>query len=436
MDLKRYYKYIPFLIFFFLLILWHWKLPITLEDDSYFRGLIYSMPILSLDANNFLVMRYLTWSSRTLIELNLSILLYLPGKVWRVIDSLAYVFIAVLLPKIITSSKDQISEKYLILINAISCIFVGLFIIAFYVPLSSAGWIATSANYIYPILFALLHFYLLKEYIFKSKELSSVKNVLIKILIICALLEACSSEQMLGLILLTYFLIMIFFIYKKIKLPKMFFVNIGVMILNLIYVMLCPGDTLRFARAIEIRPHPWLELNLLGKLDIGFNVFLNWGITQADVITIIFYIVFGLFCFILLKKHKSRFLCFIPAVTSLMFWYLRYCNFTSISNAIYIKFGILSLNDPKLIIIAGLINLLIVLSIIVPLLVLIYSENHDFLFIQLLVLLIVCIISAMVSGFTPIFFSQSRVYLYSHVIQVIISMLLIKRLLLKYNVMG
>lgn len=39
MNLKKYYKYVPFIIFFVVLLIWHWKIPL-MADDLTFKGII------------------------------------------------------------------------------------------------------------------------------------------------------------------------------------------------------------------------------------------------------------------------------------------------------------------------------------------------------------------------------------------------------------
>ena len=186
MNLKKYYKYVPFIIFFVVLLIWHWKIPL-MADDLTFKGIISRHPLFPLNGNSYLEYRYSSWSSRTLIEFNLGILLSLPGKIWKLLDSIVFVLIPFLITKISIDS-EKLSNKKSIFYNTIGCLFVGIFIIAFYHIFEAAGWVATTINYTWPLCFALIHFYLLKEFVFKNKKLNKSKNIGVNLILILSLI--------------------------------------------------------------------------------------------------------------------------------------------------------------------------------------------------------------------------------------------------------
>lgn len=208
MNLKKYYKYVPFIIFFVVLLIWHWKIPL-MADDLTFKGIISRHPLFPLNGNSYLEYRYSSWSSRTLIEFNLGILLSLPGKIWKLLDSIVFVLIPFLITKISIDS-EKLSNKKSIFYNTIGCLFVGIFIIAFYHIFEAAGWVATTINYTWPLCFALIHFYLLKEFVFKNKKLNTSKNIGVNLILILSLIEATNSEQLLLVMLGIYLAIIIY----------------------------------------------------------------------------------------------------------------------------------------------------------------------------------------------------------------------------------
>jgi len=56
MNLKKYYKYVPFIIFFVVLLIWHWKIPL-MADDLTFKGIISRHPLFPLNGNSYLEYR-------------------------------------------------------------------------------------------------------------------------------------------------------------------------------------------------------------------------------------------------------------------------------------------------------------------------------------------------------------------------------------------
>lgn len=411
MYFKRYKEYLPFIILFIALLIWHWKLSIVLGDDGWFRNAIHSMPLISFDVNNFLVDRYFTWSSRTLLEVNLVACTYFPGKVWKFLDTIVFVLIAVLISKLCINQKFC-SEKKLILLNFISCIFVGLFIIAFYDILESAGWIATTTNYIWPFCFALIHFYILKEYTFNShNNLSFNKNIILNLISIIALLEAISSEQLLGVILIGYILIFAYLIYDKIKIPKMFFANFMIILLNLAYVLLSPDNSIRFKAATKLIYPEFPQLTLINKLDFGLNVFLNWSVTQADIITILFFAILGIYVYLSFNKRKISLISFIPLIISLSFWVLNISGFIHYHDLLTVPpWGILFM-DFNAMLISLVLYSIICISVLFSVWIMYNNDENKKFVILLFSLFILGIISAGVCGFTPLGHSSGRVFI-------------------------
>ena len=87
MNFKKYVKYIPFLIFLIILLCYHWKLAVVTADYPTFQTIVSKHPLLSLTKNGFLGYRYATWSSRSLIEFNVGVLVSVPTEIWRILDS-------------------------------------------------------------------------------------------------------------------------------------------------------------------------------------------------------------------------------------------------------------------------------------------------------------------------------------------------------------
>lgn len=237
MNFKKYVKYTPFLIFLIILLCYHWKLVVVTADYPTFQTIVSKHPLLSLTKNGFLSYRYATWSSRSLIEFNVGVLVSVPTEIWRILDSVIFTAIAVLLSKLLANNNESP-----FFYNCLACLFVGLFIITFSKILESAGWLATTTNYIWPICFILMHFYILKEFIFKNKDTSKFKRTIIYLILIITLLEAISSEQLLVMVGGAYLFIIVYCLYKKIEIPKLIYLFIIIMLFNFIYDFCCPGN--------------------------------------------------------------------------------------------------------------------------------------------------------------------------------------------------
>ena len=406
MNFKKYVKYIPFLIFLIILLCYHWKLAVVTADYPTFQTIVSKHPLLSLTKNGFLSYRYATWSSRSLIEFNVGVLVSVPTEIWRILDSVIFTAIAVLLSNLLANNNESP-----FFYNCLACLFVGLFILTFSKILESAGWLATTTNYIWPICFILIHFYLLKEFIFKNKDISKFKRTIIYLILIITLLEAISSEQLLVMVGGAYLFAIVYCLYKKIEIPKLIYLFIIIILFNFIYDFCCPGNINRVKVVTKLGFPDYANFNIINKLDVGINYFLSWILMAKDLFSVIFLALLGFYTYLISNKKKITIITLIPCLAVLFFASLRFANFTTVYSYFdltNLKHGLLSLGFIRMLS-CGVMYLIITL---IPLysIYLIYKDNKKlgyFIF----VLLILGFGSVIISGFTPSLTSDGRIYL-------------------------
>lgn len=424
MNFKKYVKYIPFLIFLIILLCYHWKLAVVTADYPTFQTIVSKHPLLSLTKNGFLSYRYATWSSRSLIEFNVGVLVSVPTEIWRILDSVIFAAIAVLLSKLLANNNESP-----FFYNCLACLFVGLFIITFSKILESAGWLATTTNYIWPICFILIHFYLLKEFIFKNKDISKFKRTIIYLILIITLLEAISSEQLLVMVGGAYLFIIVYCLYKKIEIPKLIYLFIIIILFNFIYDFCCPGNINRVKVVTKLGFPDYANFNIINKLDVGINYFLSWILMAKDLFSVIFLALLGVCTYLISNKKKITIITLIPCLAVLFFASLRFANFTTVYSYFdltNLKHGLLSLGFIRMLS-CGVMYLIITL---IPLysIYLIYKDNKKlgyFIF----VLLILGFGSVIISGFTPSLTSDGRIYLNYLFVMIILDYLLVDKIL-------
>lgn len=424
MNFKKYIKYIPFLIFLMILLCYHWKLAVVTADYPTFQTIVSKHPLWSLTKDGFLSYRYATWSSRSLIEFDVGILVSVPAEIWRIVDSVIFVAIAVLLSKLLVNDDEKC-----FFYNCLACFFVGLFIISFSKILESAGWLATTTNYIWPICFILLHFYLLKEYVFKNRDLSKFKKIALYLILIVTLMEAVSSEQLLAMVGGTYVFVIGYCLYKKIEIPKVIYLFVGLIVLNFIYDFCCPGNVNRVNVVTKLGFPDYSNFNIINKLDVGINYFFSWILMAKDIFSVIFLALLAVYSYLISDKRKIMLLTFIPALIVLFFAAAGFANFSDVYSYFdltNLKYGLLSLGFIRMIS-CSVLYLIIAL---VPLysVYMIYKNNKDlgyFIF----ALLVLGFGSVIISGFTPSLTSDDRIYLNYLFIMVILDYLLINKLL-------
>lgn len=424
MNFKKYVKYTPFLIFLIILLCYHWKLAVVTADYPTFQTIVSKHPLLSLTKNGFLSYRYATWSSRSLIEFNVGVLVSVPTEIWRILDSVIFTAIAVLLSKLLANNNESP-----FFYNCLACLFVGLFIITFSKILESAGWLATTTNYIWPICFILIHFYLLKEFIFKNKDTSKFKRTIIYLILIITLLEAISSEQLLVMVGGAYLFIIVYCLYKKIEIPKLIYLFIIIMLFNFIYDFCCPGNINRVKVVTKLGFPDYANFNIINKLDVGINYFLSWILMAKDLFSVIFLALLGVYIYLMSNKKKITIITLIPCLAVLFFASLRFANFTTVYSYFdltNLKHGLLSLGFIRMLS-CGVMYLIITL---IPLysIYLIYKDNKKlgyFIF----VLLMLGFGSVIISGFTPSLTSDGRIYLNYLFVMIILDYLLVDKIL-------
>ena len=152
---KEILYYLPFALLLLAELIIHWKIDLNVVggDDTVF--LAYSQEE-GFSLIPWLAERYMTWSSRTAIEAVLMLMVNLPAVVWRIADFFVVVIGAAALTRLL--ERREYREYY--------SFFVSLVMLALpYTLMSTAGWIATSVNYMWPLAAGLIGLYPIRKYI-------------------------------------------------------------------------------------------------------------------------------------------------------------------------------------------------------------------------------------------------------------------------------
>lgn len=148
---------------------------------------------------NLLGKRYMQWSSRVVIEFVMYIMTVLPVIIWKILDILCIFVLYKILSKYVKNK-----------------ILLGLCICSYpFMHLGSAGWIATTTNYLWPFTAGLLAFYMLDKYFFDNKE--NNKKKLYYMLYISLVVYTVSNEIFALLYLAS---IIIYAVYNRERIQK------------------------------------------------------------------------------------------------------------------------------------------------------------------------------------------------------------------------
>lgn len=233
--------------------------------------------------------RYLEWSSRLFIEFLLVVISRLPTIVWRLLDTIIFTLITYMTSLIFNKKKD-IRNDYIIIL---------LYLIYPINHIISAGPIATTLNYLWPLLGLLYVLYIVIE-----EETRTIK-LYEKILLLFAYLISSSHEQTCLLGCSFIFLILVKrYINNKKDFTKNNILSLVVFVLFVIYgvvIITCPGNSLRYNQsATRYWNGSWQEFGILEKLYLGIIILGEVMIENKMMIGL-----FGLVLFLDSKRNKS-----------------------------------------------------------------------------------------------------------------------------------
>lgn len=410
MNKKDYSFYIPFLMLFIILILWHFKLNLFGDDLVFLNDTV-------IDPLTYFNYRYNDWSSRNLIEFVMIEFLKMNHLVWQVLDSLIFTGIAIITTKLLTDKKD-------IIYSIITSIFVLMFIYSAYYALASCGFLTTTINYIWPLFCIILNLYLLKKIIKKE-----FKSKLIYLISIITLIFGVNNEQLCVITFLIYALLFIYLKYKKINVPIFFYISGIIILISAINVAICPGNLNRYYVEISENFPEYINATILDKINIGTSNIINFTTTECDIVTLLLFTLIGLYSYVRNKISIKTIICFLPLIITSIFWILILTGNPTLNTIMYTNIGLMGyypINIKNFIY-----SIIIYLAIIIPL---IYGFYNIFkldkkLGVNVILLIIISVASAIMYGFTPSKFSLSRMYIYFYFINMIINLYLIFYLL-------
>ena len=369
------------------------------DGDLFYKPLINKYNGNYLD---FLVNRYNTWSSRSIIEI-FTLLGVTQPIIWRCLNTLM-MWIAAILPAYIIQKKDKVNIYGLILSAALFFTFPLTFF-------SETGWIATTTNYLWVFSMGLLSIYPLARYTRKEK-----KHLWLSIVGIIATLYATNQEQMALLILAFTIILGIFNWYKKRSIkPLLPTFIIGT--LNLIYVLTARGNEIRYNQELTNWFPDFEKLSIPKKIELGYSSTLRHLFFDKQSTILLF--LFLLFVFTLSSQIYRKKFSFIgifgllPLPISLLFSFNEYLQNGRVLEVLnnFNQYGTtINLLDTKTWIPDILLTILL-MSILVAIIYLLDYQVTSY-----VPLLFICaaIVSRLIMGFSPtIWASATRTYLFT-----------------------
>lgn len=283
---NRFTKYIPFVGLFIIFALYHVLiLPCYGDDVNLFQGVLDNQTVFE-----YLRSRYQTWSSRIVIEAVL-VQMVKYQFIWKVFDTLIAVMCAWLLSWLIDKEHKYAWH---------SCI---LFLLYPFIDMSTAGWISTTLNYLWPLCAMLVLCVILKKSIL-DERLKVSEYILGSV---CAIF-ACNHEQVAVVVFILFVGMGIAYWYKNKKCNVFASVILVIDMLSLLFIFTCPGNSTRVEQSGGL---DYDKFSLVKKLELGLLNIERIFISNFNY----FFIAFALLLFFLLwrtQKNKKQCLAALP----------------------------------------------------------------------------------------------------------------------------
>ena len=241
-------KYYPFILFFVLMLVMHLVMGVNGDDIKYAKVLSNQTLV------DYINYRYHNWSSRLVIESILVVLVRQNMIIWEILDCVLYTFAVYYAIKLF-NHKDS---KHIAFLGVL------LFLMYPFHEMASAGWMATTLNYLWCFALAMISSIPLINLAYGKKT-----NVLVYVISILALIFAVNQEQSCALIFGLNFIFLANNLLKKEKLNKYNIFVVLVSFASLIFILTCPGNSIRYATEVSYWYPQFADYGILEKIYLG-----------------------------------------------------------------------------------------------------------------------------------------------------------------------
>lgn len=412
---KLFTDYLPYLLLFIIALSYSFTAKLGIIDDLYF---IKEFNQVNNSIIAFMIMRFNTWSSRIFIE---SLLVFFTHQhlMWRIVNSVTYFGTGIVLIKLVNDKSNALKWFVVLLLSVYP-----------YTDMASAGWIATTLNYSWPLFFGLIALIPLRIYHDQEKI-----NPYVMPIFLFFTLFAANVEQMAGILFLiyTYFLVRDALQHRF---RALIWIQYGIVILNLVLIFISPGNYIRKTLEIGTWFPEYSSISLIRIIEMGFSSALYPLIFSANSIYLVFSVILFLYANI---NKKSDFHIIISLVPILLIFIFNVFNrsinmYFPIVEHIKLsltKFGTGASFTQFVSVVPDLILVAIIISILYSLFKSAADRKRFYFFISILVL---GFISRFVIAFSPtIWASVERTYIFFYFSIILVSMFMFKEISKTYK---
>lgn len=289
--------YFPFFLYTVLMMIFHLLIDVNYGDDIFFRSKLDEFT-----AQEFLTMRYETWASRIIIEGVLINISRVPWM-WKILDTLIMAWLPLAFSLFFNPEKKRIIDWSII----------GIFIFFPYDTMRSAGWMATTLNYSWPLAFGLLAIMPLRNSLYKKRT-----PWYLHVFSITASIYASNQEQMCAILIALNVLLGGYLVFRDKKIPWIAIVQLLIGIASMLFILTCPGNDNRTTLESLTWFPQFMGLSFLQKLELGYMRTMYATIIRINMIFIVFCV---LLLAVVIKTNKKlifRCIAAFPLVAALI----------------------------------------------------------------------------------------------------------------------
>lgn len=293
-------KYLPLWIFAAVQVVYHILMREPESSDAmwFFRNQLDAYSL-----KDYLTIRYDTWSSRFLIE---GVLVYISRNIllWKVLDWVFWVFLAWAFTELFPDDEKETANW----------IIVGFLLIYPVWDLRTAGWIATSTNYTWPLALGIFSLHGAARTCYGKKT-----PIYMWVLYGLAALYGANMEQMSAVLLAVNFCAVVYFIMEKIPVRE-YVSSIFCFVIaaaEFVFIMTCPGNAARKSQEIINWMPNFESFHLLDKISMGFVDTMHHLIASGNLMYLFYVLLLAVLVFLKTKHSGYRCAALMPVILNI-----------------------------------------------------------------------------------------------------------------------
>lgn len=271
-------------------------------DDEFFIDQMTTKSI-----SEFVVERYSNWTSRVVIEAVLCFVLKTSKYLWILIQAAMVALAAYSMAKLFI--KENKNENTAMLVFMILIFPMSI--------MNSAGWAATTLNYMWPLAMGLFSLIPIRK-IWDGEKIKFYEYPLY----VLSLLFAANQEQAAALLLGSYVVFTILMIIKNKKIHPFMIIQTLLVIGSLVFILTCPGNYVRNQSEIVDNFKDLEMYNFMDKLALGITSTYGTIIGKGDLIYLMFTFLMLMYVCINYKERLYKIVAAIPFLSPVILCYL------------------------------------------------------------------------------------------------------------------